>query len=66
MMTTGGLILCDNLSLGVSLASPGEGDKRHRTSAKRMERFLEDLAKDPRVATTFYETGDGFSVSRIL
>lgn len=66
MMKKGGLILCDNLSLGASLSNPGEGDRRHRTSAKRMERFLEELAQDTRVTTTFYETGDGFSVSRIL
>lgn len=66
MMKKGGLILCDNLSLGTSLANPGEGDRRHRTSAKRMERFLKELAQDARVETTFYETGDGFSVSRIL
>ncbi len=66
MMKKGGLILCDNLSLGASLGNPGEGDRRHRTSAKRMERFLEELAQDTRVTTTFYETGDGFSVSRIL
>ena len=66
MMGPGGIILCDNLSLGADLAPPGEGDRRHRTSAKRMERFLDELAQDTRVATTFYETGDGFSVSRIL
>jgi predicted O-methyltransferase YrrM len=66
MMGPGGIILCDNLSLGADLAHPGEGDRRHRTSAKRMERFLDELAQDTRVATTFYETGDGFSVSRIL
>ena len=48
------------------LTAPGSGDKRHRTSAKRMERFLEDLRQDSRVATGFYECGDGLSVSRIL
>lgn len=66
MMDTGGLILCDNLMLGASLDDPGEGDRRHRTSAKKMEQFLNDLRCDTRVETTFYDCGDGLSVSRIL
>lgn len=66
MMESCGLILCDNLMLGADLTTPGSGDRRHRTSAKRMERFLEELRQDSRVTTDFYECGDGLSVSRIL
>lgn len=66
MMRPGGLILCDNLMLGASMESPADGDRRHRTSAKRMAAFLEELRSDARVVTDFYECGDGLSVSRIL
>lgn len=66
MMGKGGLILCDNLMLGGTFETPAEGDRRHRTSAKRMERFLEELKNDDRVMTVFYELGDGLSVSTIL
>ena len=66
MLPPGGLILCDNLMLGASMESPADGDRRHRTSAKRMAAFLEELRSDARVVTDFYECGDGLSVSRIL
>ncbi|MCR5134876.1 MAG: O-methyltransferase [Clostridiales bacterium] len=65
MMESGGVILCDNLMLGATLEEPGKNDRRHRTSARQMERFIEELRRDSRVATTFYECGDGLSVSRI-
>lgn len=65
MMESGGVILCDNLMLGATLEEPGKDDRRHRTSARQMERFIEELRRDSRVATTFYECGDGLSVSRI-
>lgn len=64
VLEVGGLLVCDNVLYKGLVEHVPEHRHKHITIARNLNRFLDDLNNDNRLATRLHRTGDGVTVSR--